>query len=128
MGRPDIVAWFDENGYPAFRRADGPGWEALPPRDRVLALVGAVLDAIVGSDRYTLYEQSAGRHAAEMAEAFGTIGLPDTAAALRAINAAFAGGRPAADDAEREEQVDALPAEAWEPWRAIKESFERWVP
>jgi hypothetical protein len=128
MSRPEVVAWFDAHWYPAFSQADGLGWDALPRRDRVLALAGAVIDAFVGSDRYTLYRQAAGRHADEMAGAFEAVGLPEEAAALRAINAAFPGGRPAADDAERERQVDGLPGEAWAPWRALRASFDRWVP
>jgi len=128
MDSSDIVDWFDVHWYPAFERADGPGWDSLPRRDRVLALVGAVMDTLVGSDRSTLYRSAAGRHASEMAESFDLIGLPEEAAAIRAINAAFPGGRPAADNAKRSQQVDKLPIKAWSTWRILNTSFERWVP
>jgi hypothetical protein len=40
MSRPDIVSWFDRHWLDAFTRGRLHGFDSLPRRDRVLALVG----------------------------------------------------------------------------------------
>lgn len=128
-----IPQWFDKHWFSLYSKAEltepkEPDWDALPHRDRVLALVGAVLDVCIGSDPAVLYEDRAGRHAGEIADALAIIGLEKEADAIRAINSAFPKGHPAVEFKSRQRQVAKLPKKAWGPWKVIRDSFEILAP
>jgi hypothetical protein len=124
MSQPDIVSWFDDHWLDAFTAGAKRGFHALSPRDRVLALVGAVFDHEIGAGRRALYQGPAGAHTVEMAGAFEAIGAKRAAELIRTFDRNFPGGAPSQDEQERERQIESLPAKAWAPWDEIGELFE----
>jgi Domain of unknown function (DUF4375) len=128
MSRREIVSWFDKHWLNTFTRGWQHGFDSLSHKDRVLALVGAVFDHLIGAGVRVLYEGPAGAHSREMAESFAAIGAKRVADLLRQFDRAFPGGRPAPDDDERERQVAELPKEAFDSWSEISDLFDEVVP
>jgi hypothetical protein len=124
MADPDLVSWFDDHWLPAFTAGATRGFHALSPRDRVLALVGAVFDHLIGAGLRVLYEGPAGAHTATLADSFEAIGARRVAELLRDFDRNFPGGAPSPNQAERQRQIDELPNAAWAPWDEIGELFE----
>ena len=128
MDSPNIVSWFDGHWLDAFTRGSKQGFDSLSEKDRVLALVGAVFDHMIGAGIRVLYEGPAGANTVAMADAFDAIGAKKAAKLIRDFDRFFPGGAPSQDEDEREQQVEKLPDKAWTVWRKFDDLFDEWVP
>jgi hypothetical protein len=84
------------------------GLAALGEKNRVLFLVGYLVDQVADGGVAGFYANPSAEYAPQLPAALDAIGATAAAAAVRDLNALFPGGAPAADDQTRWRQLEQL--------------------
>lgn len=128
VSEQEVVNWYESAWPKVYRQGEENGLDSLSEKDRVLFLVGYVIDQLVAGGAETLYFNPSGAYAVRMADALEQIGAKRAARVMREINASFHGGAPAEDDEIRAKQMEALPAAVVRKGTRLEEIFEEELP
>jgi hypothetical protein len=120
-GSSDPGEWFEQKWWHVYDYATRRGLEKLGERNRLLYMVGYLIDQLVDGGTVSVYYNPSGAHVVEIAEALDRIGAARAAEIVRAINALFPGGAPAADTEARAKQMERLPPVAEELGAELEE-------
>lgn len=124
----DIINWFEIKWGPVYEYGEKHGLTAMCDKNRVLFLVGYLIDQICNGGIEMVYGNPSANYTTEMPAALEKIGAARAAQVIRDSNALFPGGAPAKDMRERAEQVVALD----DPLSALGEQleaiFDEWLP
>lgn len=108
----DPFKWFEKKWMPVFEHVNSKGLKKLGEKNRILFLVGYMIDQLAGEGASGFYSNPSGAHALQLPAALDKIGAADYARLLERINALFPKGKPATDDDTRAAQMKKLPLEA----------------
>ncbi len=124
----DIDTWFDRKWGPVFASGTEHGLDALSERNRVLFLVGYLVDQLADGGASMVYLNPSAAYVTEMAVALERIGAERAALVIRDLSSLFPGGSPAEDFESRAEQLRALPPEATRLGEELERIFDEWLP
>jgi hypothetical protein len=100
--------WFELIGPHVYDYASRNGLESMSERNRILYLVGSLINSLSDGGVDAVYGGPSGEFATLMPSALERIGALRTAELVRQINALFPGGVPAANHEERCQHLDVL--------------------
>jgi len=108
----DPVKWYENKWWHVYYYGTKHGLEALGRKNRVLFLVGYLINQVSNGGTSQFYFNPSGPYAPKIAAALDEIGAVHAARLIRALNALFPGGAPPEDFDLRADQMEALPPEA----------------
>ena len=107
------LSWFEQTWWHVFAFATERGFDALSARNRILFLVGYLIDQVSNGGIDQVYFNPSADYATRMPVALDQIGATRAASLIRAINALIPGGpSPAIAELDLDEMDRSLPAEA----------------
>jgi Ankyrin repeats (3 copies)/Domain of unknown function (DUF4375) len=121
-------AWFDRKWGPVFAYGTKRGLEALSQRNRVLFLVGYLVDQLANGGAEMLYFNPSAEYVTQMPSALELIGASEAARVIRELNSLFPDGAPAKDMETRAEQLRAITEEATRLGEELEATFDEWLP
>jgi hypothetical protein len=123
-----MVAWYEKTWPPVYGKGVAEGLDGLREKEQVLFLVGYLIDQLCNGGTFMVYYNPSAEYVVRIASALQMIGATRAARVMREINALFPGGAPSSIHETREQQLKALPEEAWEKGAELEGIFGEWLP
>lgn len=125
---PNPTEWFEQKWLPVYRFVTRRGLESVGERNRVLFLVGYLIDQLCNGGAFMVYRNPSAVYAPAMPPALARIGAERAGELIREINTLFPGGAPAVDWHTREQQMRELPRKASKLGAELDQVFDAWLP
>ncbi|HYV37515.1 MAG TPA: ankyrin repeat domain-containing protein [Gemmataceae bacterium] len=122
------VEWFDKKWWHVYDYGTRRGLKALSEKNKVLFLVGYLIDQLCNGGAPMVYFNPSGEYTPQIAVALDKIGACRASQLIREINAMFPDGRPAKDHDTRSRQVEQLPERASQLGTELEQVFEECNP
>ncbi len=121
--------WLQKKWVHVYKYAIRHGLEAMSGRNRVLFLVGYLIEQLADGGVEMVYFNPSANYAPAMPAALDMIGATRAAETIRAINALIPGGSvPRIGDLGLDEIDQSLPPEASTPGEELERIFDEWQP
>lgn len=120
--------WFEKKWPVVLAHVETRGVKKLSEQNRILFVVGYLIDQLAGEGAHGVYSNPSGAYAAEMPAALRKIGATDFADRVQKINACFPKGAPSTRDETRSAQIQKLPAETEELFLDLEKLFKKSKP
>jgi hypothetical protein len=123
----DATEWFEQKWEPAYEYVIRRGLDSVSKRNRVLFLVGYLIDQLCDGGATMVYVNPSAEFIPEMPAALTQIGAKRAAKLIRDLNALFPEGLPAHDFEVRQRQLASLPTKASVLGTELERIFDEWT-